>query len=64
MIKKIIEGDKFEELQKIINEKGIKAISPITKSFNEVEKMKIPIMIECLIEKVTKCFKYLLIKGN
>jgi len=38
MIKEIIEGDKMKELQQLINEKGIKAISPITKSFNEIEK--------------------------
>ena len=63
MVKEIIEGDKIEELRKLIMEKDIKAISPITKSLNEVEKMKIPIIIECIIEKATKCFKYLLING-
>ena len=35
IVEKIIEGDKIEELQKLIKEKGIKAISPITKSFNQ-----------------------------
>ena len=61
MIKEIIEGDKIEELQKLISKKGIQAISPITKSFNEVEKMEIPIIHECIIKKATKCFKFLLI---
>ena len=40
-------------MRKIINEIGIKVISPITKSFNEVEIIKIPIIIECIIQK---CF--------
>ena len=31
------------------------------KPFNEVKKMKIPIMNYCIIEKAMKCFKYLLI---
>ena len=61
IVKDIIEGDKIEELQKLIREKGIKAISPITKSFSE--KIKIPIIIECIIKKATKCFKFLLING-
>ena len=63
MVKEIIEGDKIEELQKLIREKGIKSISPITKSFNEVKRMKIPIIHECIIKKATNCFKFLLING-
>ena len=63
IIREIIQGDKMEELKRIILEKGINAISPITKSFNEVGKMRIPIIIECIIEKATKCFKYLLINA-
>ena len=61
LVKEIIKGDKREELQKLIIEEGINAIKPIIKSFNDVEKMKIPIIIECIIQKAIKCFKYLLI---
>jgi len=48
-VEEIIKNDNIEEMRKIINEIGIKAISPITKSFNEVEIIKIPIIIECII---------------
>ena len=61
IIQEIIKGDRIKELQILIREKGINSISPITKSFNEVEKMKIPLIIECIIQKAIKCFKYLLI---
>ena len=57
----IIEGDKIEELQKLIREKGINAISPIKKSFNEIQKVEIPIIHECIIKKASKCFKFLLL---
>ena len=60
IINKIIEDDKLEEMQRLIREKGIKSICPIKKSFNEVKEMKISIIIECIIQKATKCFKYLL----
>ena len=40
----------MEQLQQIIREKGINSISPIITSFNEVEMMKIPLIIECIIE--------------
>ena len=59
----IIKGDKLEELQRVIRERGIKSINIITTSFKEVEKMTIPILQFCLIEKAIKCFKYLLING-
>ena len=42
-------------------EKGIKTISPILKSFNELEEMRIPFIIECILEKAPNCFKLLLI---
>ena len=63
IIEELIQGDKIEQLQKIVREKGIKSINPIKRSFNEIEGMKIPIITECIIEKATKCFKYLLING-
>ena len=63
IVKDIIKNDNLEELQRLIREKGIKPISPIKKSFNEIERMEIPIIIECIIQKATKCFKYLLING-
>ena len=59
----IIEGDKSEELQKLIREKDFRTINTIAKEFNEVQKMKIPILIYCVIQKAIKCFKYLLING-
>ena len=50
-------------MQRLIREKGNIATCPITKLFNEVIGMKIPIIIECIIEKAVKYFKYLLING-
>jgi len=63
IVKEIIKGDKIKELQRLINEKGINAISPIIGSFIEVGRMEIPIIAECIIQKATKCFKFLLING-
>ena len=63
IVKEIIKRDKLEEMKRLIREKGIDEINHITKSFNEVEKMIIPIMIYCIIQKAPKCFKYLLING-
>ena len=62
-VEEIIQGDKLEELQQLIRENDIESISPLIKSFNEVKTMEIPIITECIIEKATKCFKYLLING-
>ena len=61
--REIIKEDQMEKLQILIRENGINTISPIIKSFNEIKKMKIPIIIECIIQKAIKCFKYLLING-
>ena len=63
IVESIIKGDNHEELQKLIREKSIEKIRSITKSFNEVKKMRIPIIIESIIHKAIKCFKYLLING-
>jgi len=63
LVREIIKGDKMEEMQRLIREKGTNGIGHITNSFNEVRKMKIPIIIECIIQKAIKCFKYLLING-
>jgi len=60
-IEEIIKNDNMEELRRIIVDNGKDSIYTIIKSFNEVKKMKIPIMIYCIIEKAMKCFKYLLI---
>ena len=60
-VEEIIKEDKIEELQKLIREQDIDSKSQITKSFNEVEEMNIPIFNECIIQKAMKCFKYLLI---
>ena len=62
-VQEIIKRDNLEEMQNLIREKGIKGISPIIKSFNEVNELAIPIINECIIQKAIKCFKYLLING-
>ena len=63
IVREIIKGDKLEAMQNLIREKSIDSISPILKSFKEVEKMRIPIIIECIIQKAIRCFKFLLITG-
>ena len=63
IVREIINEDNVEELKRLIREKGINSISPIKKAFNEVKLMNIPIIIECIIQKAQKCFKYLLING-
>ena len=49
-IEAIISGDKIKELQELIQEKDIKTFTTITKSFMEVEKMKIPLIEYCIIK--------------
>ena len=49
-IEEIIKNDNMEELQRLIADNGKDSINSITKSFNEVKKMKIPIMNYCIIE--------------
>ena len=62
-VQEIIKHDKVQDLQQFIREKDITTLNPIIKSFNEVKRMKFPIMIECIIQKASKYFKYLLING-
>ena len=62
-IEKIIQGDKIIELQNLILERNIKTFNAITKTFKEVEKMKIPIIQYCIMKKAIECFKYLLVNG-
>ena len=62
-IEEIISGDEIKELEKLLQEKDIKAFNTITKSFLEVEKMKIPLIQYCIIKKAIECFKYLLVNG-
>ena len=62
-IEEIISGDKIKELDKLIQEKDIKAFNSIIKSFFEVEKMKIPLIQYCIMKKAIECFKYLLVNG-
>ena len=62
-IEEIISGDKINELQELIQSKDIKNFNTITKSFLEVEEMKIPIIQLCIIKKAIECFKYLLVNG-
>ena len=62
-IENIIQGDKINELQKFILDRNIKTFNAITKSFLEVEKMKIPIIQYCIMKKAIECFKYLLVNG-
>ena len=60
-IEEIIQEDNLEEMKKLIREKDINEIGYIIKSFREVKTMKIPIIIDCIIQKAVLCFKYLLI---
>ena len=62
-IEEIISGDKSKELDKFIQEKDIKTINTITKSFIEVEEMQIPLIQYCIMKKAIECFKYLLVNG-
>ena len=62
IIQEIIKGDEIEKLPKIIEERGSYAHNFLSKKFNGVQ-MLIPLMIECIIQKATKCFKYLLINN-
>ena len=61
-IEKIISGDKVKEFQEFTQIKDIK-FSTITKSFNEVDKMKIPLIQYCIMKNSIECFKYLLVNG-
>ena len=63
IIEGIISEDKIKELQEFILEKDIKKFNTITKSFNEVEKMSIPLIHYCVIKNALECFKYLLVNG-
>ena len=62
-VKEIIHEDNYEALRRMILEKGIKAISPVSESFNENPEMTIPLIIYSIIYKAIRCFKYLLING-
>ena len=62
-VEAIISGDKINELQELIQEKDIKTFNTITKSFLEVEKMKITLIQYCIMKKAIECFKYLLVNG-
>ena len=62
-IEEIISGDKIKELEKLLQEKDIKTLNTITKSFLEVGKMEIPLIQYCIMKKAMECFKYLLVNG-
>ena len=62
-IEDIISGDKIKELQELIQVKDIKAFNIITKPFNEVKEMKIPLIQYCIMKNAIQCFKYLLVNG-
>ena len=57
----IIKGDKVEDLQRLIRIQG--HLIPISRPFKEAQKMTIPVIHECVIQKAIKCFKFLLING-
>ena len=48
---------------KLLQEKDIKTVNTITKSFLEVQKMQIPLIQYCIMKKAIECFKYLLVNG-
>ena len=56
---RIIRADNLEELRILIQQRTIGQISPIRKSFNELENMEIPLIHECIIDDSICCFKYL-----
>ena len=62
-IEEIISGDKIKKLDKLLQEKDIITFNTITKSFLEVEKMKIPLIQYCIMKNAIECFKYLLVNG-
>ena len=62
-IEEIISGDKITELDKLLQEKDIKTLNTITKSFLEVKKMQIPLIQYCIMKNAIECFKYLLVNG-
>ena len=62
-IEEIISGDKIKELEKLLQEKDIKTFNTITKSFLEVEIMRIPLIQYCIMKNAKECFKYLLVNG-
>ena len=62
-IEEIISGDKITELDKLLQEKDIKTLNTITKSFLEVEEMQIPLIQYCIMKNAIECFKYLLVNG-
>ena len=62
-IEEIISGDHIIELKELLQEKDIKTLNTITKSFLDVEKMEIPLIQYCIIKKAIECFKYLLVNG-
>ena len=57
-IEDIISGDKINELEKLLHEKDMKKFNLIRKSFLEVEKIEIPLIQYCIMEKAIECFKY------
>ena len=59
-IQQIIEEDNLNLLQKEA-EKNMNAI--LEDSFFEVENMKIPILLYCILKKAIKCFKFLILNG-
>ena len=63
IIEEIISEDKILELQEFIQKEDIKTFNNITKSFNEVERIEIPLLQFCIMKNAIKCFKYFLVNG-
>ena len=59
----IISGDKVYDLQSFIMKFDIQKNIIITKSFQEIKMMKIPLIQYCIMKKAIQCFKYLLVNG-
>ena len=62
-IEEIISGDNIKELDKLLQEKDIKTLNTITRSFLEVKEMRIPLIQYCIMKNAIECFKYLLVNG-
>ena len=63
IIDEIIEGDNLEDLQIFLQYNNFEVISSTIKPFNEVERLKIPLLQYCLMKKAFRCFKFLLMTG-
>ena len=63
ILDEIMEGDKCEDLRRLINDEDLTKFQTITKSFNEAKIVIIPIIQYSIMKNAIKCFKLLLVNG-